>query len=261
MQRRTLLHVAAAALPTALAGCGGTSGAPETDTTTEPETETPTPTQSAAVDTPIRELWSAYNDRNETGVVAAYHPDAPNPPEAGELDFQGTVTIDNTTVVSRSEDSATVRGNLTLSSDGSNRTQTQVYDIRRYEGEWVVWSFEGSGGSEPDPAPQVAFAFEYDAAATTSDDDAVLTVVHEGGDNVDAGQLTVEGDGITTVDGAQPDVVAAGTDWGSATGVEDVAAGTSLTVGVRSDCQLRLVWTADDGDRSATLAAYDGPDA
>lgn len=257
MQRRTLLHVAAAALPTALAGCGGTSTAPGTDTT-----ETETETQSASVDTPIRELWSAYNDRNETGVVAAYHPDAPNPPEAGELEFQGTVTVDNTTVVSRSEDSATVRGNLTLSSDGNNQTQTQVYDVRRYEGEWVVWSFEAvGGGSEPERAPQVAFAFEYDEAVTDSTDTGVLTVIHEGGDTVDSGQLTVEGDGITAVDGAQPDVVAAGTDWASATGVEDVTAGTGLTVGVRSDCQLRLVWTADDGQSSATLATYDGPDA
>jgi hypothetical protein len=262
MQRRTLLHVAAAALPTALAGCGATSTAPETATETTPTT-TPTTTESATVVTPIRELWSAYNDGNETGFVAAFHPDAPNPPEADTMDFQGTVTIENTTVVSQSEDSATVRGNITLASDGGSETQTQVYDVRRYEDEWAVWSVElvGGSGSEPEPTPQVAFAFEYDESATSNAGDGVLTVIHEGGDTVAASQLTVQGDGITTVAGTQPDVTAAGTEWERATGTEEVAAGTSLTVGVRSDCRIRLVWMADDGETSATLAAYDGPDA
>jgi len=270
MQRRTLLHVTAAALTTGLAGCGD-SNAPQSTATATNETETTdngtdtptqTPTPSAAVVRPVRELWTAYNDENATGVVAAFHPDAPNPPEEGSVTFSGTVTVESTTVTDRTDEEATVDANLTLRNDGDTETQQHSYELRPDDGEWRVWSITISSteGSEP-MAPQISFGFDYDATATSGADTAVLAITHEAGDTADAQRLVVRGDGIVAPEGAQPDVTVSGVDWASASGTREVVAGSELTVGVESDCNISLVWASADGETSATLAQYEGPDA
>ena len=264
MQRRTLLHIATAALPTVLAGCANSSddATPTANrTATATPTETPTP-QTASVVAPIRELWTAYNNENASGVTGAFHPDAPNPPSADQLTFQGDVTIENTTVTEQTSTVATVVGTFTLDSGDMTETQEHTYDVRRHDGEWLIYTVDmGTGESSTSDIPQISFAFEYDSSATADADTGVVTVTHEGGDTADATRLTIRGDGIITPEDAQPDVVVSGTTWAQATGDDSVVAGSDLTVGVSSDCRLSVVWESTEGDTSATLAEFDGPDA
>ena len=260
MRRRKLLHAATASLTAVLAGCGGDdAAATETSTPTRTETrsQTATPDESAALLTPVRDLWTAYNDGDVDGVRDAFHPDSADRPTADTAAFAGSVTIDETTVVSRGDDSATVEATLTRTTDDGSETQTHTYELRQSDGEWVIWSIE----TEPtdSTAPQVSFGFEYDETATTAAETGVLTVTHEGGDTVAADQLSVRGDGIVSPSGARPAVAVSGTTWGGATGDSTVTAGTTLTVGVESDCDLRLVWESADGSAAVTLAAFEGP--
>lgn len=89
-------------------------------------------------------------------------------------------------------------------------------------------------------SPNVAFAFDYDAAADR------LEVVHEGGDSVSAAALGFHSDAELTV-------------------VEDfegtVTAGDTATVLVPSTASVRIVWEHRDRNESATLARWTGPDA
>jgi len=267
MRRRKLLHATAAALTAALAGCSDDSTTQSTATAggTETPARTETPTQSSstpAVVTPIAELWTAYSNGNADGVVAAFHPNAPNPPEASTLTLQGTVTVDETTVRSRSTEGATVGATLTRTTASGVETQDQTYELRPYEGEWRIWAIETeSTESSGSDAPQVVFASEYATAATSDPGTGVVTITHEGGDSVDAERLSVRGDGIVLAADAEPAVTVSGTNWANATGEQTVAAGSDVTVGASSDCEIRVVWESADGETAAVLSQYSGPDA
>jgi len=120
----------------------------------------------------------------------------------------------------------------------------------------VVGSFVlGLGGSTERPTPVASFSFEYDSSAET------VTITHDGGDTIAAANLYVRGTGFTSASGA--DMTGPGRWRGSTSSRTDgepaVAAGDRVTVGFRSDGEIRLVW--QDGDSAATLAAYEGPDA
>jgi len=263
MRRRHVLGLTGTALATAAAGCldsGG--GEPETETgesSAPTESPTGTPEPDTAVTDPIYELWSAYNDEDAAALVATYHPDSPSAPEESGVIFQGTVTVESTTVVSRSGDNATAEAEASIAGE-LNESRTQVFELRRHDGEWKIWSYEseGDGSSEP-AAPQVAFDFDFDDAATNDTETAVLRITHSGGDNIDADRLYVRGTGIVETADAAPDITAPDTDWGSATGVSEITAGTESTVGVTVDCAVRLVWEAEG--TSTPLATYDGPGA
>ncbi|MDS0258874.1 hypothetical protein NDI56_05645 [Haloarcula sp. S1CR25-12] len=263
MRRRHLLGLTGTALTTAVAGCldsgGGEPGTETGESSTPTESPTGTPEPDAAVTDPIYELWSAYNDEDAAALVTTYHPDSPSAPGESDVVFQGTVTVESTTVVSRSGDSATAEAEASISGE-LNESATQIFELRRHEGEWKVWSYESeSDGSSEPVAPQAAFTFEFDEAATDDTETAVLGITHSGGDTIDADRLYVRGTGIVETAGASPDITAPDTDWGGATGVSDITAGTEITVGVTVDCAVRLVWEAEGS--TATLATYDGPGA
>ena len=112
----------------------------------------------------------------------------------------------------------------------------------------VVGSFVlGFGQSRAPRAPQVAFEVEYEA------DPGTVTITHQAGDTVPAGDLSVRG---TTGNGRidRP--------W-TEFGVEgDVTAGTSVTVeNVTAAYELRVIWVPSDEDVSAVLTSAQGPDA
>lgn len=89
--------------------------------------------------------------------------------------------------------------------------------------------------------PQTAFAFTYDPVNETH---GVLTVDHAGGDAVPRERLAVGGDGIAAVDGVDQSV--GGTWAGEASvnrsGTRFVRPGDAVTVGVGSDCDVRVVY-------------------
>jgi len=266
MKRRTILRLTGISLTAGLAGCSDDSGGSEpeeTDTAEPTETATETATETVSSDAAdleaaVEALWDAYNEEDATGVVEAFHPDSPSRPSESELTFQGEVTLGEFTVNSQSEDSATIQGEATLSDGSQEDTVTYEYELRTHEGEWDIYdlSLVDTGTSEP-ATPQVAFDFAYDVTATSSGESGVLTITHEGGDNVDAANLSIRGTGI--VDVADVDVTETDTVWANGAQVEQVSAGSSITVGATTDCDIRLVW--ESGDTSATLATYQGPDA
>jgi hypothetical protein len=128
----------------------------------------------------------------------------------------------------------------------------------------------GSSGGGSDRPPQVSFSFEYESRG---DGVGVTTVSHDGGDSVRASELVFRGSGFVDA-GSIPDTVAgqldvteSGGQWpaASASGTIEVeaavVAGNQARLGVASDAEISVVWESTDGDVSATLAAYEGPDA
>lgn len=272
MHRRRFIQLSSVCATVAITGCLGDSsddrsatGSPTAtaSTTATTDEETTAAGGGNAVTTPIERLWDAYNDEDLAGMQAVFHPDSSIRPTAEDTDFEGEVSVSSTTVLERTDESATVEAALIYETDTDRTERTVTYELRRYEGRWVIWRRSVRGGDAADgPAPpQIAFEFDYDAAAADSSDTGVLTITHSAGDNADAATLSVGGSGIVALDGIDTDVTAPETNWSDATGVEEVSAGRSVTVGVRSDCRVSVIWTAPDGDESAVLAEYDGPDA
>lgn len=89
-------------------------------------------------------------------------------------------------------------------------------------------------------APNVVFGFQYDAGRER------LRVRHEGGDGVEAAELRFHSDGDHEV--------VDGFDGGT------VRAGDRAILSIPPDATVRVVWESADGDRSATLARWDGSD-
>lgn len=277
MQRRRFLQLSGACATAAVAGCLGDSSDDTAATASLTGAESGTATETAATDdeaatgeagdnfliTPIDRLWDSYNDGDIEGMQAVFHPDSSAGPTEEDVSFEGEVSISSTTVLERSDESATVEADLTYETDADRSERTDTYELRSYEGRWVIWSQSVRGGDAAGGpvAPQIAFDFGYDTSATDGSRAGVLTVTHSAGDNVDAARLSISGSGVVDLDAVDTDVTAPGTNWGDATGADEVTAGTSVSVGVTSDCDVSVIWTSPDGDDAAILAEYDGPDA
>lgn len=105
--------------------------------------------------------------------------------------------------------------------------------------------------------PQIQFGFEYEPGG---DGRGTLRITHEGGDTVEAARVLVRGSGFADVDGV--DQTEPGPWQGSASGDDgSIVAGDFVDVGVTSDYEIRVRWSADGGDTAATLAEDRGPDA
>jgi hypothetical protein len=108
----------------------------------------------------------------------------------------------------------------------------------------VVASFVLGLGSRPPRIPQASFAFEYDADAGS------VTITHQAGDHIEAGNLYV------VVDSREETWAARSSELGPA---EMVKAGNRVTVEMAADATVRIVYRGEDG--SGVLARFSGPDA
>ena len=110
----------------------------------------------------------------------------------------------------------------------------------------VIGSFVlNLGGSLNDSAPQASFGFDFN---TTGDD--IVTVTHQSGDTIDAERLNVTG------------VNESATTWTSVAGSGQVSAGSSATFnssGSFDSDTIRVVWTSETGENSATLSRSTAP--
>jgi hypothetical protein len=116
------------------------------------------------------------------------------------------------------------------------------------------------GDRDRQATPTASFAFDYEE---TGDAEGTLEIIHDGGDLIRASSLYLRGDGYTEV--ANADMIENG-QWAGATsgqkeGDPAVAAGDSVTLGVTSDYEIRVVWQPSTGATSATLGQDTGPDA
>jgi len=98
----------------------------------------------------------------------------------------------------------------------------------------VIGSFVlGLGNSVQQTAPNANFEF--------SQSGSTIEVTHSGGDNIDGNRLTVK-------DGSA--------DAGSQFGAGTVSAGDSISFTASNDV-IRVIWTAEGGGTSQTLAEYE----
>jgi hypothetical protein len=128
--------------------------------------------------------------------------------------------------------------------------------------------YDSSGSG--DRPPQISVSWDYERRG---DGVGVVTVSHDGGDSVQTNELVFRGTGFVDAAGipetaaGELDVVESGGHWPAANASGEigddaaVVAGNRARLGVASDAEISLVWEAEDGDTSATLATYEGPDA
>jgi flagellin-like protein len=115
----------------------------------------------------------------------------------------------------------------------------------------------GLGGSVQQNAPQASFTFDYDESSN------IVTITHDGGDQIDAARLGVSGDGlngsvsdVTTDSGTGDPIIGSSTTWPS-----EVGAGASLGLGTDTSGsgEIRVTWSSQNGENSATLGRFSLP--
>jgi flagellin-like protein len=123
-------------------------------------------------------------------------------------------------------------------------------------------------GEQPSATPQVSFEFDYTQAGTGE-----LSVTHAGGDTLDPARVAItstsdfnpapgnsSGSPASGVARVPLDSQADGSVWVDG----DMQAGTTFTIVGGSDLDdatVRVVFVGDGGDRTTTLAQWEGPDA
>ena len=112
----------------------------------------------------------------------------------------------------------------------------------------------GLGDQVQSTAPQASFSFDYDSSTTPSGglydgsgDGGTLTITHDGGDSITNSNVEFKDGNDGPISGP----------FSSA----DVAAGSSATVDVNNDDTVRVTWTGESGDNTATLGKWTGPGA
>jgi flagellin-like protein len=118
------------------------------------------------------------------------------------------------------------------------------------------------GDQAQQTTPQASFSFDYEAGTTGSGDfgspfsgtNGELTITHDGGDTIDGARLSLtngSADSGTYADDGSP----AGPD------IDEVSAGTSVSVDISNDDTIRVIYSGESGDSSSTLATYEAPEA
>ena len=155
----------------------------------------------------------------------------------------------------------------------------------------VIASFVlGLGNDATNTNPQASFSDEFDEVIEESDEDydwGLVTISHDGGDTISENELYLRGDGFNAssdnqVD--QPSVTAdGGTNaenfirneegvqlhhvgpgpWNGTASGDDTAivSGDRAYVFAQSDYEIDIVYEAQEGQSSSTLASSEGPDA
>lgn len=131
----------------------------------------------------------------------------------------------------------------------------------------------GLGDSLSNSAPQATFSFDYSDTDDSTND--VLTITHNGGDSIEAARLTIRLNGMDsdTNDENLQGTSSSSTSWspdpvqsGSqivVDGIGDISttgsfSGTTLQL---DETTVRVIWTSESGDQTATLGEFSGPNA
>jgi flagellin-like protein len=122
----------------------------------------------------------------------------------------------------------------------------------------------GLGEQVSQTSPNTSFSFDYEEVqsdekdswnetAQSSNDDAILTITHSGGPNIDAEQLGVAGSSING--SAQWD------DTSQYNAGDEISAGDSVEYAIKNDDRISVIWENEEGTESATLQNFIAPDA
>ena len=154
----------------------------------------------------------------------------------------------------------------------------------------------GLGDQVQDTSPQASFSFDYEPQGTmTTEDtdwvntgggaadptgfvdttawdstdpneytntvsDGILTITHDGGDKIDAGQMEVTGYNDDPYNQTSLPL-GSGDAESPYTASDEVGAGESVDIMVDSGDSVRVIWKSSNGETSATLGKWDGPNA
>jgi flagellin-like protein len=126
----------------------------------------------------------------------------------------------------------------------------------------------GLGDQITTTSPQASFSFDWDGSSGGTGE---LDITHSGGDTITSSDLYIRGStgtGSATLGGNWHEYQSGGSSD------SEITAGNRITVGdgngaedaadsdeVGSDGEVDVVWERQDGDSSATLGSWDGPDA
>jgi len=119
----------------------------------------------------------------------------------------------------------------------------------------------GLGDSVSNTAPQASFGANYDSG------DNELDLTHNGGDTIEAQLLSVSSDeAFKDPDGSISSATSASwSEFGKFGESSQIAAGNTLTIkeasGDFDKATVRVTFQSEQGDTSATLAEWTGPDA
>ncbi|WP_226021484.1 type IV pilin [Halomicrobium salinisoli] len=120
----------------------------------------------------------------------------------------------------------------------------------------------GLGDQVSNTSPQTSFSFDYAEGdchdSCDTDEDGGLDIIHDGGENIDAGELYVRGASNANENGDWTSGGAGDASYGEGS---VISAGSGITVDVANGDTIRVVWEPSQGGSSATLATWEGPDA
>ncbi|MHB9285729.1 type IV pilin [Halobacteriales archaeon Cl-PHB] len=121
----------------------------------------------------------------------------------------------------------------------------------------------GLGEQVSKTAPQASFSFDYESGtfdgdwnSGSSNGDGTLTITHAGGQGIPASQLSIAGS--SAVSNAQ---YTDSSDGPAYAGTSQINAGDSVKIVIASSDTIRVVWNSENGQQSATLREWSGPDA
>ena len=113
----------------------------------------------------------------------------------------------------------------------------------------VIGSFVlNLGGSLQQSAPQASFGFDYNTSASTN----TVDVTHQSGDTIDVERLNVTASGGTELSSTDS--------WSGTVGAGDTATyEISTSPNTWNGETVRVVWTSENGENSATLSQSTAP--
>ena len=123
----------------------------------------------------------------------------------------------------------------------------------------------GLGEQVSQTSPNTSFSFDYEEVqsdekdswgetAQSSNDDAILTITHSGGPNIDATQLGVAGSELHSSSKTYDT-----TSQYSAS--DEISAGDSVEYAIKNDDRISITWENEEGTESATLQNFIAPNA
>jgi flagellin-like protein len=116
----------------------------------------------------------------------------------------------------------------------------------------VIASFVLGLGDQNNPAPTTSFDFDYDSGPDE------VTITHEDGDRIATTEVYIRGGSSVS-----SNISASPPTWDNiaSPSYSEIRAGNSLSVGVATDYDVRVVWEDPDSDQTSTLDTDEGPDA
>ncbi|AGN01415.1 hypothetical protein L593_07350 [Salinarchaeum sp. Harcht-Bsk1] len=142
MQRRQFITSASATVAAAsIAGCSGILGGGGGG--------------NSGPDGPVKAYASAVSNNNADELQSLAHPDAnESTGELSDSDLEGiSMNVKSTEVLEQSDGQATVEAEIettvTMMGEEQSQTQTIEFDVRKHDGEWLIYDSEtvSTGGN------------------------------------------------------------------------------------------------------------------